>query len=91
MISSQRALSIEDQEAKTVPTLKIDDEVNHPAHYNRSSIEPINVIEAWGLGFCDGNALKYIARAGHKGDNTRVLDLEKAIWYLEREVARLKK
>lgn len=58
--------------------------VNHPAHYNAGSIEVIEAIEDWRLGFNDGNAVKYIARAPHKGD--RVENWKKAIWYLERAV-----
>ena len=56
----------------------------NPAHYTRSSIEPIVVIEAWGLGFHLGNAVKYIARAGFKAGAEPIDDLSKAIWYLER-------
>lgn len=37
--------------------------------------------------FCRGNAMKYIWRAGLKGD--AVTDLKKARWYLDREIARL--
>ena len=40
--------------------------VTHPAYYKDRKIEPIDVIEAWGLDFCLGNAVKYIARAGKK-------------------------
>ena len=60
--------------------------INHPDHYQftDSTYEAINVIEAWGLDFSLGNALKYIARAGRKGDT--VEDLKKAIWYLERKI-----
>jgi hypothetical protein len=60
------------------------DNINHPPHYTHSDIEPINVIESWGLGFHLGNALKYIARAGHKGDT--VEDLRKAHWYIARAI-----
>lgn len=61
--------------------------VDHPSHYRKDTgYEAIDVIEAWGLGFCLGNAVKYIARTGHKGD--AVEDLEKAKWYIEREIAR---
>lgn len=65
--------------------------VNHPAHYGGADnpYEAIKVIEAWGLGFCLGNAIKYIARAGKKG--ALVEDLKKARWYLDREIARLEK
>jgi hypothetical protein len=62
------------------------DSVNHPSHYNFGKYEVIDVIEDWGLGFNLGNAIKYIARAGHKGD--KLTDLEKARWYLEREIER---
>lgn len=64
------------------------DAVNHPAHYGGADdpYEAIKVIEAWGLGFCLGNAVKYLARAGKKGD--RLEDLRKAAWYLEREIRR---
>lgn len=57
--------------------------VVHPAHY-RFTIEPIDAIESWKLGFCLGNAVKYIARAEHKGKPSE--DIRKAIWYLEREL-----
>jgi hypothetical protein len=60
--------------------------VDHPAHYRPGTYEAINVIEAWGLGFHLGNAVKYIARAGLKG--ARVEDLKKARWYLDREITR---
>lgn len=63
--------------------------VNHPAHYTFGTIEPIDVIEDWGLGFEDGNAVKYIARARHKG--RQLEDLKKARWYLDRLIARLGK
>ena len=62
--------------------------VNHPSHYHaESGIEVIDAIEAWGLGFSLGNAVKYIARAGHKND--AIEDLRKALWYVQREVNRL--
>ena len=65
------------------------DAVNHPAHYGGESnpYEAIRVIEAWKLGFCLGNCVKYIARADHKGN--RLEDLRKAAWYLEREIANM--
>ena len=56
----------------------------NPAHYTYSPIEPIDAIEAWGLGFRDGNVVKYIARAKHKGDE--IGDLEKALDYLTRHL-----
>lgn len=62
--------------------------VNHPSHYGGdTTYEAIKVIEAWELGFCLGNAVKYICRAGKKGDALE--DLQKAAWYLNREIAQL--
>lgn len=57
--------------------------VDHPAHYGgaASPFEAIKVIYDWGLGFCLGNTLKYLARAGKKDD--RIQDLKKALWYLD--------
>lgn len=61
------------------------EKVNHPAHYNVGRIEVIDAIEAWRLGFNLGNAVKYIARCEHKG--AKLEDLEKARWYLNREIS----
>lgn len=63
-----------------------DDAVNHPAHYGGADnpYEAIKVIEAWRLGFCLGNAVKYIARSERKG--AAIEDLKKARWYLDREI-----
>lgn len=58
--------------------------VNHPAHYNTGKIEVIDAIEDWRLGFNDGTALKYIGRHKHKGRPKE--DLEKAFWYIVREL-----
>jgi hypothetical protein len=60
------------------------DPVNHPAHYKVGGIETIDFIEAKRLNYNMGNAVKYITRADHKG--SRKQDLEKAIWYLKREI-----
>ena len=56
--------------------------VNHPAYYQAGGLEVIDIIEAFTLGFHTGNAVKYILRAGRKGDF--VEDLGKARWYLDR-------
>jgi len=64
--------------------------VDHPLHYNISSIEVIDAIEAWELGFNDGNAVKYIARHKHKHPDKPIEDLEKALWYIQREIDRIK-
>jgi hypothetical protein len=63
------------------------DPIIRPAHYTYSAIEPIDVIEAWQLGFHLGNVVKYLARAGRKGN--RMQDLLKARWYLDRELSRV--
>ena len=65
------------------------DQVNHPQHYGGSdnAYEAIKVIEAWKLGFCLGNVVKYISRAGKKG--SKLEDLKKAQWYLNHEIERL--
>lgn len=58
--------------------------VNHPSHYQGNKFEVIDIIEDYNLGFNLGNAIKYILRAGKKDDYCQ--DLNKAIWYLTREV-----
>jgi hypothetical protein len=65
------------------------DAVDHPDHYGGGAnpYEAIKVIEAWNLGFHLGNCVKYIARAGHKGDMAE--DLKKARWYLDRHISQL--
>jgi hypothetical protein len=62
------------------------DGVHHPPHYNAGSIEVIDVIEDWKLGFNLGNAVKYVARSEHKGAPLK--DLQKARWYIDREITR---
>ena len=58
-------------------------------YYHSGTYEAIKVIEAWGLNFSLGNVIKYVARAGRKTDNP-IEDLEKAKWYIEREIEKLK-
>lgn len=62
------------------------DAVNHPAHYTShpSGVECIQITEH--MGFCLGNAVKYIWRADLKHD--AIEDLRKAVWYIEREIDR---
>jgi hypothetical protein len=63
--------------------------VNHPDHYGGadSPYEAIKVVEAWNLDFYLGNVVKYISRAGKKGNE--IEDLKKARWYLDRKIARM--
>jgi hypothetical protein len=63
--------------------------VHSPSHYTRGGIETIDFIEAKGLNFHLGNTVKYVSRAGFKQD-ALLQDLEKALWYLTREINRLK-
>lgn len=60
------------------------DLINSPPHYTTGGIETIDFIEAKKLNYNLGNVLKYITRADHKG--SRIEDLRKAKWYLEREI-----
>tara|TARA_R110000824_G_scaffold112198_2_gene261279 strand:- start:360 stop:620 length:261 start_codon:yes stop_codon:yes gene_type:complete len=66
------------------------EKVNHPSHYGgeENLYEAIKVIESWDLGFNLGNAVKYISRAGKKIN--KLEDLEKASWYINREINKLK-
>lgn len=63
--------------------------VNSPKHYNTGSIEVIDAIEDWNLGFHAGNVVKYVARHQHKGDP--IEDLRKARWYLDRLIETMSK
>lgn len=64
----------------------MNDPVNHPKHYTEhpSGIECIQITEH--MNFCLGNAVKYIWRADLKDD--AIEDLQKAVWYINREIAR---
>ena len=68
--------------AVEVPTKE--DVINHPSHYTRGKIEVIDFIEDQQLPYHLGNVIKYIARAGYKGD--KLEDLKKARWYLDRYI-----
>lgn len=60
------------------------DMVNSPKHYQANGIEVIDIIENFDLNFNLGNTVKYVLRAGKKGNKKE--DLEKAVWYLKREL-----
>ena len=70
----------------TNPRTRPSDPIN-PDHYRShpSGVECIQVTEH--MSFCLGNAVKYLWRAGSKGDP--IEDLEKARWYIGREIERL--
>lgn len=73
--------------------------INHPVHYGGKDnpYEAIKVIEAWDLNFNLGNCLKYICRLDKKPDEgltkdeKTLEDLNKALWYLQREIERVKR
>lgn len=67
----------------------MNEQIDHPKYYNVGKIEAIDVIEDWKLNFSLGCVVKYICRAEYK-DST-IQDLEKASWYLTREIERRKK
>lgn len=68
------------------------EQIDHPAHYGGADnvYEAIKVIRAWDLNFELGNAVKYISRAGKKPGTVAIMDLMKARWYLDAEIARLR-
>lgn len=65
--------------------------VDHPEYYGGKDniYEAIKVIDAWGLGFCLGNTIKYISRAGKK--DVILQDLKKVKWYLDHEIKNIEK
>ena len=66
--------------------------VSHPSHYANgwsNGAEVIDLTEH--LPFCAGNVVKYVCRAGRKDPDKYIEDLEKAQWYLDREIARIKR
>jgi hypothetical protein len=75
---------VQEPEVKPVEIPTKEDVINHPSHYTRGKIEVIDFIEDQQLPYHLGNVIKYIARAGHKGD--KLEDLKKARWYLDRYI-----
>lgn len=66
------------------------DPVCRPAHYTwLRGLEVIDLTEQ--LNFNRGNVVKYVCRAGVKDPDTEIQDLEKARWYLDREIQRVKR
>lgn len=71
---------------KKITKNKSAEQVDHPDHYNQGNIECIDALQACMsveefIGFCRGNAIKYLWRSSDKGGKT---DLEKARWYLNK-------
>lgn len=77
--------AVEETKAELKALLPKSDPVNHPPHYKSGGIETIDFIEAKDLNYRLGNVIKYVSRAGRK-DSDPVQDLEKAAWYLSREI-----
>ena len=83
---------VHNNEKKQEEIMKNYDAVQSPEHYTSTNIDVIDYIEDKNLGFCLGNAIKYISRAGRKESaemdqkDKTIQDLKKAIWYLERRI-----
>ena len=73
------------QAKKALEVISPPDMVNHPPHYKAGGIETIDFIEAKDLNYRLGNVVKYVSRAGKKSSDP-VQDLEKALFYLKREI-----
>ncbi|PQL22775.1 hypothetical protein VCHSUH04_07300 [Veillonella sp. T14073-2] len=76
--------AIAEKVTQAISEPKTEDVINHPSHYTRGKIEVIDFIEDQQLPYHLGNVIKYIARAGYKGD--KLEDLKKARWYLDRYI-----
>lgn len=64
--------------------------ISHPSHYiDGREFEPKDVIRDWDLNFNLGSAVKYISRAGRKGD--AIEDLQKAQQFIQFEIDALEK
>tara|TARA_B100000902_G_C27210351_1_gene863993 strand:+ start:114 stop:449 length:336 start_codon:yes stop_codon:yes gene_type:complete len=75
----------------TKSTESLKENIVHPDHYLKSSgHEVIDVINAWSLNFSLGNAIKYIARAGRKDPQKEIEDLEKAKFYIDMQIEKIK-
>lgn len=66
-----------------------EDIIDNPPHYTSGrQIEPIDVIEDWGMNYHISTAIAYLSRAGRKSDN-EIEDLKKAAWYIARRISML--
>jgi hypothetical protein len=65
--------------------------IDHPPHYNAhpSGVEAITICEAFGFNI--GNAVKYLWRCGLKDGANEIDDLQKSVWYIQREIERRQK
>lgn len=77
-------------EDNTINIFENSDSVSHPSHYASgwsNGAEVIDLTEH--LSFCAGNVVKYVCRAGRKDPDKYIEDLQKARWYLDREIERV--
>lgn len=93
---SKKGCLVKGCRCKDIGKAKVPEEVNHPTHYGGDvPYEVIKVLEAWetmfGLKFNILTAIKYLPRAGNKDKAKEIIDLEKAIWYIQRRISQLKK
>lgn len=63
----------------------------NPGYYKRGGIEVADIADAYDLSRWSFNAVKYILRAGRKDPATTIQDLEKSLWYVKREIERVRK
>lgn len=83
-------ISKKDVEDGSIKIVENSDSVSHPPHYASgwsNGAEVIDLTEH--LSFCAGNVVKYVCRAGRKDPDKHIEDLEKARWYLDREIKRI--
>lgn len=80
----EEAYELKNPSSAAGTTIGASDPVEHPSHYTRGRIEVIDFIEDQKLGYHQGNAIKYICRAGFKDPSKFKEDIRKAIFYLNR-------
>lgn len=86
--------TIEENQSIPDENIKKQEAIDHPIHYKKPGIsESIDIIIAlgYGIGFCIGNALKYLYRAGMKDKSKYLEDLKKAKWYLDKAIELIEK
>ena len=86
LLQTDGSVDLERLVSKLENNSAVHDNVNHPSHYTDGKIEVIDYIEDKKLGYHLGNACKYISRAGKKDAAKRIEDLQKAIWYISRQI-----
>lgn len=81
-----KSVSKQSKQKTQTQAQRVKEAVDHPQHYqSKTGLEAIDVIEAFNLNFNLGNVIKYILRCGKK--DADIQELEKAKWYLEREIS----